>query len=198
MPSLIILIGEDVNVIDMLYAPFQKWAEKGSVYIFSDTHFNDADCKLMDKNWIPAEQQLAIINKIAHKNDTLVLLGDVGDLEVAKRIKAYKVLIKGNHDDEAKAKYLEVFDEVYDGPLMIAEKILLSHEPIQGLDFVVNFHGHDHSQWQKNDRYHKNFAANVIGYKPISLKTLIKNGAVSKIQSIHRETINRAVARKNA
>lgn len=183
-------------MIDMLYQPFRKWSENGSVYLFSDTHFNDADCRLMDENWIAAEEQLAILNRYAHKNDTLVLLGDVGDLEVARRIKAYKVLIKGNHDDGSKQKYLDVFDEVYDGPLMIAEKILLSHEPIDGLDFVFNFHGHDHSAWHKDDATHMNLAANIIGYKPVSLKALVKNGLVSNINSIHRETINRAIDRK--
>ena len=183
-------------MIEMLYEPFRKWSANGSVYIFSDTHFNDFDCKLMDKSWISAEDQLTILNKVAHKCDTLVLLGDVGDLEMAKKIKAYKVLIKGNHDDKAKKLYLDVFDEVYDGPLMIAEKILLSHEPIDGLDFVFNFHGHDHSQWHKDDATHMNVAANVIGYRPVSLGNLIKKGLLSNINTIHRETINRAAERK--
>lgn len=183
-------------MIEMLYPCFRKWSETGSVYLFSDTHFNDVDCKFMDENWIDAKEQLKILNKIAHKNDTLVLLGDVGDLEVASQIKAYKVLIKGNHDDKAKQKYLNVFDEVYDGPLMIAEKILLSHEPIDGLNFCFNFHGHDHAQWHKDDAYHMNLAANVIGYKPVSLGQLIKKGIVSNIETVHRETINRATGRK--
>ena len=65
-------------MIEMLYEPFRKWSANGSVYIFSDTHFNDFDCKLMDKSWISAEDQLTILNKVAHKNDTLILLGDVG------------------------------------------------------------------------------------------------------------------------
>ena len=184
-------------MIDMLYEPFRKWSAAGSVYIFSDPHFNDADCKLMDKDWISSDEQLEILNKVAHKNDTLVILGDVGDLEVAKKIKAYKVLIKGNHDDKAKRLYLDVFDEVYDGPLMIADKILLSHEPIDGLDFVFNFHGHDHANWHGNDNTHMNLATNVIGYKPVSLGKLIKKGILSNIPSIHRVAINRAVERKN-
>ena len=35
-----------------LYKPFRHWSEGGSVYILSDTHFGDSDCKLMDKDWI--------------------------------------------------------------------------------------------------------------------------------------------------
>ena len=57
-------------MIKMLYEPFQKWSEKGSIYIISDPHFDDADCKLMDPTWISPEEQLAIINKRAAKGDT--------------------------------------------------------------------------------------------------------------------------------
>lgn len=184
-------------MIDMLYDCFKHWSKTGSVYIFSDTHFDDADCTLMDKNWISSDEQLDIINRTVHKNDTLLLLGDIGNLEVAKRIKAYKVLVKGNHDDKAKSKYLDVFDEVYDGPLMIAPKILVSHEPISGINFAANLHGHDHSG-KFIDEHHYNFAANVVDYKPKSLKPMIKNGLVSNILGIHRDTINKAVKRKMA
>ena len=35
-----------------LYEPFRHWSETGSVYILSDPHFGDSDCKLMDPRWI--------------------------------------------------------------------------------------------------------------------------------------------------
>ena len=182
-------------MIDMLYKPFQKWSANGSVFLFSDPHFDDDDCKIMDANWISAEEQVKIINKKVHKNDTIVILGDIGNLEYIKQIKGYKVLIKGNHDDGPKADYENVFDEVYEGPLFIAEKILLSHERIPSPGFFINIHGHDHAGTE-NDEFHLNLAANVIGYTPISLKELIKSGLVSKVPSIHRETINKATSRK--
>lgn len=182
-------------MIPMLYKPFQHWAESGSVYIISDTHFADSDCKIMDSNWISPEEQVKILNKKCHRNDTLVILGDVGDLSYAAQLKAYKVLVKGNHDDGAKDEYERVFDEVYEGPLFIAEKILLSHEPIFGLNFCVNIHGHDHRGVHRQP-YHLNVAANVCGYTPISLGQEIKHGLVGKVNSIHRETINRATFRK--
>lgn len=57
------------------------------------------------------EAQLKSINKNAHKNDTLILLGDVGDVECVKKLKAgYKVLVMGNHDKGAtnyKKAYIE-------------------------------------------------------------------------------------------
>lgn len=179
-------------MIPTLYDTFKHWSAKGSVYIMSDTHFADEDCHVMDPNWITPEEQVTILNKCAHKNDTLVLLGDVGDLSYVKMLKAgYKVLIMGNHDEGA-TKFKEVFDEVYEGALFISEKILLSHERIDGLDFCMNLHGHDHSRWSKDDATHMNLAANVRGFKPISLGEEIKKGLVSKVKTIHRETIDRA------
>ena len=45
-----------------LYEPFHHWSEKGSVYILSDLHFDDADCKFMSPDWITPQEQIAIIN----------------------------------------------------------------------------------------------------------------------------------------
>lgn len=39
-------------MIKSLYPQFQRWSATGSVYIISDTHFDDVDCKLMDSEWI--------------------------------------------------------------------------------------------------------------------------------------------------
>lgn len=86
-------------MIPALYEPFKHWAENGSVYILSDLHFADSDCKLMDPNWPAPEEQVAIINKIVVTNDTFVCLGDVGDPQYVPMIRAKKkVLLLGNHD----------------------------------------------------------------------------------------------------
>ena len=77
-------------MISTLYEPFRHWSEGGSVYILSDLHFDDNDCKLMDPNWITPEEQLEIINKMVFKNDTFVCLGDVGDPRYVPMIKARK------------------------------------------------------------------------------------------------------------
>jgi len=87
-----------------------------------------------------------------------------------------------------------LFDEVYTGPLMIGEKLLLSHEPINQT-YALNIHGHDHSGIAKDD-YHINCCANKLNYKPISLNQLLKKGALHNIESIHRQTIDRATIRK--
>lgn len=182
-------------MIPTLYDTFQRWSDTGSVYIISDTHFDDADCKLMDPNWIPAEEQIAILKKTCHKTDTLIHLGDVGDPTYMDELRCHKVLVMGNHD-QGRSNFEEHFDEVYEGPLFISEKILLSHEPIAGLGFCMNIHGHDHADAFPKDGRHLNLAANVCGYKPQNLGRLIKGGLLSKIGSIHRDTIDRATARK--
>ena len=86
------------------------------------------------------------------------------------------MLILGNHD--RKKDYKDIFDEIYDGPLFIAEKILLSHEPVSGLSWCLNIHGHDHSGIEDYAEgcKHLNLAANVCGYTPVSLGKLIKDG----------------------
>ena len=163
-----------------LYEPFRHWSETGSVYILSDPHFGDSDCKLMDPGWIEPEEQVARINAVVMKNDTFVCLGDVGQASFVKQIKARKkILLLGNHDK--KKDYKGLFDEIYDGPLLIAEKILLSHEPVYGLPWCLNIHGHDHSNIEpyKIGCKHLNLAANVCGYIPVSLGKLIKEGILS-------------------
>ena len=184
-------------MISTLYEPFRHWSEGGSVFILSDTHFDDADCKLMDPNWITPEEQVRIINSVVGKGDTFVCLGDVGDPKYVPMIKARKkILLLGNHD--ARGAYKDLFDEIYAGPLFISDKILLSHEPVYGLPWSLNIHGHDHNGMEsyREDCKHINLAANVCGYTPVSLAKLIKDGVLADIDSIHRVTIDHAVERK--
>ena len=60
-------------MISTLYEPFRHWSENGSVYILSDTHFDDDDCKIMDPNWIDPNEQVRILNSAIMKNDTITL-----------------------------------------------------------------------------------------------------------------------------
>ena len=107
-----------------------------------------------------------------------------GDKETAYKIIRKYTKVKDNH----------LFDEVYSGPVWIAEKILLSHEPVD-LPYVFNIHGHDHSNWFDNG-HHLNLCVEHIDYTPVSLLKLIKDGTFSKVDSIHRMTIDRAIEKK--
>lgn len=238
-------------MIPSLYEPFKHWSESGNVFLISDPHFNDSDCKLMNADWISPEKHIAYLNTHIHKNDTLICLGDCGDLDYIRQLKAgYKILIKGNHDDKGDSKYLKtvtkkifdaaemsrsavldqvkeefplckisinkeysfhlpfdrwfvkiddnLFDEVYSGPLFISEKILLSHEPINGLPFCLNIHGHVHNGTHEyEDEFgakHVNIASDVVDFTAINLNNLIKSGKLSDISTIHRITIDKAIA----
>lgn len=178
-------------MIKSLYPEFQKWSSKGSVYIISDTHFDDEDCKLICEGWPTPEGHLAMIKDWVHKHDTLIHLGDIGNPEYMSKVKGYKVLITGNHD-KGVSLYKPYFDEIYTGPLFIGDRILLSHEPIYGLDWCINIHGHNHDEQHKDDATHINLAANVVNFCLFSLGDAIDNGMLSDVNGIHRVTIDNA------
>lgn len=181
-------------MITTLYEPFRKWSEGGSIYILSDLHFGDADCKYMDPGWITPEEQINIINRMTGRKDCFICLGDVCDPKYIPLIRAgKKILILGNHD--ARGAYKDFFDEIYSGPLFIADRILLSHEPVYGLPWCLNIHGHDHNNVEayKDGCKHINLAANVCGYTPFNLGKAIKAGVLADIPDIHRMTIDRRV-----
>lgn len=201
-----------------LYPCFNKWLEFDNIVLYSDPHFGDSDMTILRTNNISDEEQLKRINSKCGKKTVFICLGDCGDLSFISKIKAgYKVLIKGNHDDkgddfykrgkyvhcdfncdthELEEKYIDnhLFDEVYSGPIWIAEKILLSHERID-LPFAFNIYGHQHGDPINNDHL-MCLCAEHIDYTPVSLLKLIKDGAFSKVDSIHRQTIDKATERK--
>ena len=88
----------------------------------------------------------------------------------------------------------QLCDEVYSGPLTIGPKLILSHEPIE-VDGMFNIHGHVHSLVLSTDR-DLNICAMNTNYIPVNLNQLMKHGLTSKIDSIHRITIDNATARK--
>ena len=235
-----------------LYPCFSKWLEFDNIYLLSDPHFNDEEMKHIRKDYIGDDEQVERINKVVHKRDLLICLGDVGDIEYIKKIKAgYKVLIMGNHDKgktnyqrkiedvkvfcshgitkeehqlidlyttnhllgkedkelDVKAKEIfdkystieqrdnHLFDEVYEGPLMISDRIILSHEPMDLPQYLYNIHGHDHAR-SDTGKNHMNVCAEHINYTPISFTSLLKNGLLKDVDSIHRIIIDRATNKK--
>lgn len=177
-----------------LYDCFAHWYHGGTIYFYSDPHFADVDVKAMRKNYIGDEEQVKRIRSKVGKNDTLIILGDVGDKEFLKKIRGYKVLILGNHDAGA-STYKDYVDEVYEGVLMISDKILLSHEPV-GFPYALNVHGHTHALPHKYADGYLNMCAEAINYTPVPIKEIIESGALKEIPSIHRETIDTATERK--
>lgn len=270
----------------------KRWLkDKGSIWIISDTHFGDLESYKFryitgmmlvngkkhyrtsgniweDEDSLKCsmecfdEWQIKNINAKAGKNDTLIILGDIGDIEYVKKLKAgYKVLILGNHDKGAsnykyfttkegelseylvKGKYrvyddfedfeeiilaksleeakekgfkdliikensrslftkepevtclnrIKGFDEVYEGPLMINDRLILSHEPIsylKGCPYLFNIYGHDHGKLFEMSNG-LNVCAEHINYTPLNLLGLIKKGLLKDIEDIHRVAIDK-------
>lgn len=207
-------------MIKGLYEVFaERWLKGGSVWIYSDPHFADDEMKYLRKNYIGDEEQVRRINSKLGKNDTIIFLGDIGDIKFIRKIKGYKVLIMGNHEKGASnykrnsvgyintehkdenGRYMWVdgdnhlFDEVYEGPLMVSDRLLLSHEPVELPSFIFNIHGHDHSNWCKL-KNHMNVCAEHINYTPVNLMNLLKNGLLKNVDDIHRVTIDGANKKK--
>jgi calcineurin-like phosphoesterase family protein len=224
--------------IQGLYKIFDHWHSEGTLWIYSDPHFNDPDLK-RGINRPDAEELVKLINSKCGRKDTLIILGDIVDIEPVKQIRAKrKILVMGNHDagrtnyerkivreifeyeiytqEEVKekmcAKYPAwklsivgglsgwiatvdngLFDEVYEGPLMIAEKLILSHEPVD-VPWAFNIHGHDHAGHERKN--HLNVCADVIGYVPVNMNQFMKSGAMAHVDTIHRDTIDKATERK--
>ena len=233
-----------------LYKIFDHWHQNGTVWLISDTHFNDEELYAGTKhiNRSNSEAYVKLINSKVGKNDTLIHLGDVGNLDAMRKVRGYKILIMGNHDagrtnyerkiytktfdaekysrKDAVAKmraeypnhcitvngpyceqshmpffYYEaiadncLFDEVYEGPVMIAEKLILSHEPVD-MPWAFNIHGHKHNPGYKGDDHHLNICPEGSGtFEPVNFNQLMKSGFMSRIQTIHRDTIDRATKR---
>ena len=229
-----------------IYDSFQHWGEKHqTVWIYSDPHFNDDELAGGIKGRPSAEEQVKRINAKCGRRDALICLGDVGDIEYVRQLRAeYKVLIMGNHDagasnykrqvikkiydqdDYTKEQVLAemranypgwkitiyesyefhapfkrwnvyadnlLFDEVYEGAVIVGEKLILSHEPVD-IPWLYNVHGHDHAGRQRQN--HLNVCSDVIDWEPVNFTQFLKSGFASKIQTIHRETIDNATKRK--
>lgn len=221
-------------MLNGIYQMFQHWGEQ-TVWIYSDPHFGDKDLDNGICGRPSTEEQIASINACAGRKDTLIILGDIGDIEAVRKLRAgRKVLIMGNHDSgrtnyerkfvsevfETKEIAMEemtkrypgwsgrtylgkagwiayadnnLFDEIYEGALIVGEKLILSHEPVD-IPWAFNIHGHDHAGAKRAN--HLNVCSDVIGYKPVNFNQFLKSGAMSKIQTIHRETIDKATERK--
>lgn len=215
-----------------LYPCFTHWLNNSTVqnaiWLFSDPHFGDEEMQSLRTYRISDEELIKRINSKVGKHDTVICLGDVGDVSYVQKIKGYKVLILGNHDqgasnfqrietfvkpeeitDTTRMSYIEahyrkmyypetgtyyyhdnkLFDEVYEGSLQIAPKIILSHEPVD-YKYCFNIHGHDHNGSPREN--HLNLCVELIDYTPVNLNSIVNSGMLKNIPDVHRDTIDRA------
>lgn len=102
-------------MIEGLYPPFQHWGASGTCHIISDTHFNDPDLIHAYADRPSAEEQVKRINAKCGRADTLIILGDVGDISYVRQLRAkYKILVMGNHDAGASNYQRQIFKKLFD------------------------------------------------------------------------------------
>ena len=129
-----------------------------------------------------------LIQSNVKPNDTLYVLGDVGEMS-DKNINFWKslpcktILIRGNHDTQ-KGKLLRAFDVVSDVPIFYKKRILLSHEPLPVTNEALNAHGHLHGAHLTMDNY-INLSIHVANYKIWTEKDLEKRLAIQPKISQH-------------
>lgn len=180
-----------------VYDIFQeKWKDYQTFFLISDTHFKEKDLEEAYPERPTAEKFVRLINSKVGRKDIICCLGDCGDLECWKKIRGYKILIAGNHD-EGLTKYRDVFQEIYQGPVMLGEKLIFSHEPIVGIDWAYNVHGHNHNGPISTDAYHLNINCDANKcYLPINFNVMLRKGLIAQVKSLHRKTIDTASVRK--
>lgn len=110
---------------------------------------------------------------VVGSSDRVIHLGDLGFcinkkclFPVVERLTGYKILIRGNHDQEPKHVYRSMgFDEVLDGHRF--KKFLFTHEPIIATK-GINIHGHIHEQ-PLDSPNHRCVSVECTDYMPIEL-----------------------------
>ena len=73
-------------MIQGLYDIFAHWHAQGTVWLYSDPHFGDKELAAGVINRPTDEEQIRLINSKVGKKDTLIILGDFGDIEFAKKV----------------------------------------------------------------------------------------------------------------
>ena len=104
-------------------------------------------------------------------NDEVWILGDWGSTDylwVMDMFLCKTCFVYGNHDTQSnKPKFEEHFDEVYEYPVFLSNKLVVSHIPVAVYDDTINVHGHLHGS-VLNSPNHICCSIHVTDYKPIA------------------------------
>lgn len=153
-----------------------------SIFFIADTHFGDERILRYENRPFKSvdEMNSEIIkrwNESVKDDDSVYLLGDVGDESFLKDLSGKKFLVKGNHDTKSNEHYRRAgFCEVYDLPVIFQGFWLLSHEPLyvcQNMPYA-NIFGHVHANPIYKDFSPQSFCVSVerINYTPISFEEI--------------------------
>lgn len=141
-------------------------------FFISDLHFGHKNLLKFERTEFETIEDhdaflIESINKFVKLTDTLYILGDIGNVEKIRQLNGRKILIMGNHDTRSKLEYESFFAEVYDTPVYLNKRILLSHFPVPVTGEILNIHGHLHGSYLASEN-HKNVSAALVRYIPLS------------------------------
>ncbi len=165
------------------------------IFFTSDPHFDDYRLDLFGRDILfktSKEVDDHIVerwNKTVGKHDTVYVLGDVAltlkGLKKVSKLNGEKILVKGNYDNPATAKYnvsdavlLEYFDSVVENISIDVtlidgkkESVYLNHYPTNGKKEMFNIVGHIHGTW-KVQRNMINVGLDAWHFTPVSEKQI--------------------------
>lgn len=162
------------------------------IWLISDTHFNHyniiqyckrpyTSCEEMNEDLITRW------NSVVKPHDIVYHLGDFSMIRhsdesynnvknIVSKLNGDIYLILGNHDRSYSSNLLTWYDlgfkKVYDSPIIVLDKYILSHEPIMGKNGIdlqyhpqlKNIHGHIHNN---NDFYFDSHDTGFPQKKPV-------------------------------
>lgn len=153
----------------------------------SDLHLGHVNCIKYDgRPFETIEEHDAEIIKRWNsrvKDDDIVYL--VGDLAITRsvekltnfisKLNGRKFLVKGNHDTRSNKFYLDAgFEKVYDHPIVLKHKFIVSHEPIMSIIenphcgfYNIYGHVHNHPDFETVTTNSTCVCCNRWDYKPI-------------------------------
>ena len=181
---------------------------KGKIFFITDPHFGHTNlCKALRGMTAEESDNLIIKNwnsAVKSPYDTVYIGGDLTMEKpqlfekVVSKLNGRKVIIGGNHDDRKSCELYQRLGITIMGCLEY-KGYIFTHIPILKSEvkhYRGNIHGHIHDKNHKNNYTHFNVCAEHVGYTPIRLTDIIESGLLSKINTLHRETIDKATERK--
>lgn len=162
------------------------------IYVISDTHFNhDEIVGYCDRPKNHQELLMRNLLAVSHKDHCLIHLGDFSlgkeaewSMKLCQNWVGRKILVMGNHDSKSWSWYMEHgWDFVCDAFRLkyCGKVIMFSHipQPWDGI-WEINVHGHLHNLGRSKElqhplkQWHRLYAPEVMGYKPIELSKFIQ------------------------
>jgi len=158
------------------------------VRYYSDPHFGHLNMAIkrgFKDQYEMNEHIISEWNKVVSKRDVTWILGDITmeksfDYYNLDQLNGIKKVILGNHDEPQHVPALLTYVNSVSSMRYLKDKefgnIIFTHAPIHPCEleyrYTINIHGHVHENTLEDKRY-INVSAEVIDYKPKTLKELL-------------------------